>query len=268
MTHKVGSIYTHYKPKITEMLITCEEFNKILELPGLSFEKLLRIVSFGVFYYLRNKESELLRDMNLISEAWHQIVLYCQTVSQPTNKKYKRAMIQEVSNAILLKLRRRYTCESSQLVPIIENAKVAQLLLEYHHTSRSGNILLGKRFPASPEVTLKNIYSSQYGFYRYRLFALVKGYCERCFRCALIRPVPALMYQGKVVAGDIGYNEKPYSHISVDNLILGLVKGYSNNKFLTKKHALVVTCLFTNHVSILSLDNFCSYSVGLALKRL
>ena len=27
MTQKVGSIYTHYKPKITEMSITCEEFN-------------------------------------------------------------------------------------------------------------------------------------------------------------------------------------------------------------------------------------------------
>ena len=86
----------------------------MLELPGLSFEKLLRIVSYGVFYYLRNKEGELLRDMNLISEAWHQIVLYCQTVTKPTKGKYKKAMIQQVSNAILLKLRRRYSCESSQ----------------------------------------------------------------------------------------------------------------------------------------------------------
>ena len=37
---------------------------------------------------------------------------------------------------------------------------------------------------------------------------------------------------------------------------------------MAKKYALVVTCLFTNHVTIENIDNFCSYSIAMAVRRI
>ena len=97
----VGSIYSSYQPKFDHMLISIQDFEKILEFPNISFEKLLRLVSFGLLYYLRNKPSQLLNKLDLVAKSYHQLVLYSQSTDKPTSNKYKKSKLENVSGACL-----------------------------------------------------------------------------------------------------------------------------------------------------------------------
>ena len=78
----------------------------------------------------------------------------------------------------------------------------------------------------------------------------VRNYAKYCLVGNLISPTPVVLYQGTRVLGDIGHSDKPYTHVSIDNTILGLEKLFGKSKYSHKKHVLIVTCLFTNHVTI------------------
>ena len=93
----VGSIYSSYQPKFDHMLISIQDFEKILEFPNISFEKLLRLVSFGLRYYLRNKPSQLLKKLDLLAESYHQLVLHSQSTDKPTLNKYTKSKLENVS---------------------------------------------------------------------------------------------------------------------------------------------------------------------------
>ena len=46
---QVGSIYTYYQPKFDYMLMARKDFDKMVQCPNISFEKLLRLTSYGIF---------------------------------------------------------------------------------------------------------------------------------------------------------------------------------------------------------------------------
>ena len=188
--------------------------------------------------------------MNVVCEAFHKIVLCSQRDTPVTQKKYRKTLLLHIKGALVIKLRKRYTQEFQQILPVSEHKALLDLLIRFHHTSQFGNIKAGYAFHSSAELTLKSIYASKYAFFSVRLLEKVNFFCKYCRTYSLLRPTPALLHEGTRVAGDIGFSDKPYSHISVDNTTLGLEKSYSHSKFSHKNNVLVVTCLFTNHVTI------------------
>ena len=70
---------------------------------------------------------------------------------------------------------------------------------------------------------------------------------------------------GTRVAGTT--SDPPYSHVSVDNIILGGIKPHPAAKYTLKHNVLDVACLRTVHLTPEQIQDYSSISVALALKR-
>ena len=55
----LGSVYTLYNPKFDIPLLTTEKFNSLFKVKNISFQKLLRLVSFGLIYHIRGQSNKV-----------------------------------------------------------------------------------------------------------------------------------------------------------------------------------------------------------------
>ena len=157
--------------------------------------------------------------MNIVAKALHQVILCNQRDSPVTKKRYKKSLVTDIKGILAVRLRRRYSQEYNKVLPIVHHAKLLNLLIGFHHCTELGNVKIGRTFHNSSELTLKNIDASKFSFFCVWLFQKVKKYTKYCVVCNLIRPTPAILYEGTRVPGDIGHSVKPYSHISIDNTV-------------------------------------------------
>ena len=102
--------------------------------------------------------------MNVACEAFHQIILCSQRDTTVTLKKYRKTLILHIKGALVIKLRKRYTQEFQQILPISEHTDLIDLLIRFHHTSQFGNIRAVYAFHSSSKLTLKSIYASKMHF--------------------------------------------------------------------------------------------------------
>ena len=183
-----------------------------------------------------------------MAESFHQLILCSQQCTPVTAKNYRKCNYRQISNAYVMTLRKRYSQEFPQTLPICEEPRLLNLLIRYHHQSQLGNIKVGRTFHNSDELTLKQVYTSQLGFYCYKLLDKIRKYTESCVFCNLIRPRPVILGQGTKIAGLLGENDRPYSHVSVDNTVLGYTRPFGNSHYVYKKKFCLV-CSATMLVS-------------------
>ena len=164
-------------------------------------------------------------------------------------------------------LRKEYGPEPAKVLPLVEDQGLADLLIRVGHTSQFGAVRPGRQFHRSPSNTLKHIIVSYIGFFQHKLLIHINNLIKHYMFCNLVRPISVQAPPGTRVAGTLR-DDPPYSHVSCDNVQLGLCLPYVGSRKFSKYLALICTCLYSGHVSIERIDSFTAISIGLALRRL
>ena len=224
------------------ILYSNHNYQKLITLPGITFRKLLRLTSMGLLKYLSTQPANLLNGLNLKFEAFHQLILSSQVEFPIDPKSYTKSSVSTVSGGYVVTLRRQYDEYLAKILPLVEDIKLAKLIIREAHMSQFGNVQLGRNFHRSPENTLTHVVVSDTSFYQHKLLRNITKYVRKCMFCNIARPIKAKIEPGTRVAGSMT-SDPPYSHVSCDNVHLGYFHPVYNGRSILRYYALVCTCL-------------------------
>ena len=116
-----GPIYSIHTPRITECLIPKDSYDKLITLPGILFNKLIRMISVGLFKYLSKQPADFLNGLDLKGESFHQLILADQRECTIDPKTYKKSTVTCIRGAWVVTLHRKYDHELPKVLPLIED---------------------------------------------------------------------------------------------------------------------------------------------------
>ena len=243
-------------------------YNKLVDKKDMTLAKMMRLVFFGLLKHLKHWKKEDLRSIHNISgEIFSQICLTAQQLKPIDKGKYAKSQLVQLENGLLtVSIRKRYDEELYKLTPIVEDNRLLKLIINHLHKSQFGNIKIGRVLHRSTAKSIKLNYNTQFGIYRNRLAHIFGMVIKGCWICSLSYPREVESQLGTRVAGAV--KDQPYSHISVDDVTMGAVRGYPTSKFCIQNRVLVVSCLLTGHISLEPIQNCSSISIALALRRI